>query len=394
MAMEMPGLVALDDSTVEVTLEASDPIFHVKLATSLIGPAKASQAIDENGFEVAEWWHPKNNPATTGPFMPETMDLDRGVLTFVKNPNFWVAEPKLDGFSVTSVEDTTIVATMMANNELDQGWPPNDATSQALLGADFFAGCALAPSAGGFWLNPNIEPTNDINFRKALLLSIDREVLLQLASPDGIGFVPDGHLLRSLPGEDPNFVPHPYDPDVAQEALAASAYADAADIPKMIMAGVGNPAAELVAQYMAEQWRQILGVEAIEMSPQFDSWEGPGQPALFGDGTSTRVPDPALMLLGAIHSSSNMARNIMGGYQDAQVDALIDEALTKGADDPERHALAQEAQRLFHDQWLLIPTGNGCGGIGHSGNVMPWVKNSFRTADSQWLRPWEISIER
>lgn len=136
MAMEMPGLVALDDSTVEVTLEASDPIFHVKLATSLIGPAKASQAIDENGFEVAEWWHPKNNPATTGPFMPETMDLDRGVLTFVKNPNFWVAEPKLDGFSVTSVEDTTIVATMMANNELDQGWPPNDATSQALLGAD------------------------------------------------------------------------------------------------------------------------------------------------------------------------------------------------------------------------------------------------------------------
>ena len=41
---------------------------------------------------------------------------------------------------------------------------------------------------------------------------------------------------------------------------------------------------------MAEQWRQLFGIEAIEMSPQFDSWEGPGAPALFRDGAGCARP--------------------------------------------------------------------------------------------------------
>ena len=213
-AMEMPGVVALDDSTVQVTLEGPDPLFHKKLATNLIGPVKASVAIGEDGFEIAEWWHPKNNPVTSGPFMPDMMDLNRGVVSFVKNPNFWVAEPMLDRVTVTSIEDTTIVTTMLANGELEQGWPPNDATSQALLGADYFE-CGQAPGIGGFFLNPTIEPTNDINFRKALVLAVDREQIFDLSSPDGSGWVPTGEPLRALPGADPNFVPHPYDPWLA-----------------------------------------------------------------------------------------------------------------------------------------------------------------------------------
>ena len=28
--------------------------------------------------------------------MPDMMDLNRGEVSFVKNPNFWVAEPMLD----------------------------------------------------------------------------------------------------------------------------------------------------------------------------------------------------------------------------------------------------------------------------------------------------------
>ena len=322
--------------------------------------------------------------------MPDTMDLNKGVVSFVKNPNFWVAEPKLDRLTVTSIEDTTIVTTMLANGELDQGWPPNDATSQALLGEDFFE-CGLAPGIGGFFLNPTIEPTSDINFRKALILAVDREQIFNLSSPDGRGWVPTGEPLRALPGQDPDFVPHPFDPEAAKEAMAASTYADVSDVPKMIMAGVSSPGTEVLAQYMAEQWRQLFGIEAIEMSPQFDSWEGPGAPALFRDGAGVRVPDAALMLLGSLHSSSNLARNIMGGYHDPEVDALIEEAVTKGANDPDRIALAQQAQRLYHDQWMVIPIGTGCGGSA-KGNVMPWVKGTRRNADAQFLETWTIDI--
>ena len=52
----------------------------------------------------------------------------------------------------------------------------------------------------------------------------------------------------------------------------------------------------------------------------------------------------------------------MGGYADPEVDALIEEAVTKGADDPDRIALAQQAQQIFHSQYMVIPIGTGCGG--------------------------------
>lgn len=386
----MPGVVAVDAQTVEVTLVAADPIFHLKLATNLIGPVKASQAIGPDGFEVPEWWHPKNKPATSGPYMPESMDLDKGIITFVRNPNFWKGTPQLDKVVITSIEDTTVVTTMLANDELDQGWPGGPEV-QALLGADWGKCIEPAPGMGAYWINPNIEPTNDINFRKALIMAVDREQIWQLADPTGSSYLPTGQLLAALPGEDPDFQPYPYDPEGAKQALAASKYANVADVPKMIMAGVRPGPSEVIAQYIAEQWRQILGIEQIEMSPQFDSYEGPGQPALFSDGIGTRVLDPVLMLMAGIHSSSNTARNIMGNYKDGEIDALIEEAAAKAVDDPERVQLAQAAQKKFHDSWLAIPTGAGC--ISNP-PVMPWVKNAYRNADSQFVAPWNITIEK
>lgn len=387
-ATEMPGVVALDDSTVQVTLTAPDPIFHLKLATSLIGPVKASLAFGEDGLEIPEWWHPDNGAVTSGPYAPSDFDLDRGIIHFARNPHFWVAEPALDGFSVISVEDRTVVTTMLANGELDQGWPsgPN---VRDLLG-DEFVSCTVAPGVSGYFLNPNHAPTDDLEFRKALVLSVDSQEMFDITNTTGYG-EPASQILRALPGEDPDFIPHSYDPDAAKAALAASAYSDPADIPKMIMAGVSDGTTEIAAQYMAEQWRQILGVEAIEMSPQFDSYEGPIPPNIFRDGFGTRVPDPALMLLGSVHSTSNLARNIMGGFQDAEIDALVEEALTKAADDPARVAIARQVQQMFHDQYLMIPWSQACA---NKGNVMPWVSNSSRNADAQFVEPWNIDINR
>src|SRR6056297_2709758 len=55
-AMEMSGLVATGDRSIEVTLSEPDPIFFQKLATALIPPVKISQAADADGEQVQEWW--------------------------------------------------------------------------------------------------------------------------------------------------------------------------------------------------------------------------------------------------------------------------------------------------------------------------------------------------
>ena len=93
-AQDMTGLTITDDATIAVKLAGPDPIFDQKIATALIAPVKISQAQDENGVEKVDWWMPENGVAVSGPFMPESMDLDQGVVTLVPNPNFFGPQTK------------------------------------------------------------------------------------------------------------------------------------------------------------------------------------------------------------------------------------------------------------------------------------------------------------
>ena len=90
-----------------VTLSAPDPIFDQKIATALIPPVKISQARDANGEQKADWWHPKNKVVVSGPFMPQSMDLDQGIVTLVPNPKFFGPAPKLSKIVISSVSDAS-----------------------------------------------------------------------------------------------------------------------------------------------------------------------------------------------------------------------------------------------------------------------------------------------
>ena len=112
-ALDMTGLAVTDDETVTVTLSEPDPIFNQKIATDLIPPVKISQAVDENGNEKPDWWKPENGVVVSGPFMPESMDLDQGVVVMVPNPNFFGPAPKLEKIVITTVSDPSTATLML-----------------------------------------------------------------------------------------------------------------------------------------------------------------------------------------------------------------------------------------------------------------------------------------
>jgi len=390
-AKEMTGLVAKDAQTVEVTLGAPDPIFYQKIATNLIAPVKISQAKGEDGEQKLEWWRPENGVVVSGPFMPQSMDLDKGVITFVRNPKWFGPTPKLDKIIVTSVEDSQTAITMLENGEADIHTYIETPTLVKDLGLEFVAGPDM-PKAQHFWLNVNAEPTNDINVRKALIMAINGADLIKASHPDG----PDKlatMIPNAVPGaDDPLYLPYPYDPEGAKAALAASKYGGPDKLPKLMMVGISYPAAEAAAQYIAEQWRQVLGIQTIDMKPQFDDYSGPDKANLqiYRDDVGTRVPDIVSYLQGSIYSTCGNAVNKMGGYKNSEVDSLLDQASVKGVDDPDRIKLAQQADRLFRDDfafipWDITPT---------SAFAMPWVKNAGRNIDWQIVEPWNVSIEK
>ena len=390
-AAEMTGLVAKDAQTVEVNLTAPDPIFFQKVATHLIAPVKISQARGEDGEQKLEWWRPENGVVVSGPFMPESMDLDRGVITFVRNPNWFGQAPKLDKIIITSVEDNQTAITLLENGEADIHSTIETPTLVDDLGLPFIDGPEL-PAAQHFWLSVNVEPTNDINVRKALIMAINGEDLIKASYPDGPHQLAT-QIPNAVPGaDDPEYLHFPYDPEGAKAALAASKYGGPENLPKVMIVGVSFPAAEAAAQYIAEQWRQVLGIQTVEMKPQFDDFSGPDKVniQIFRDDVGTRVPDLVSYLSGAMYSTSGNAINKMGGYNNPEVDRLLDEARVKAIDDPARTELAHQANRLFREDWTFIPWAIPP----TSAYAMPWVKNAERNIDWQIAEPWNVFIEK
>ncbi|PKL28083.1 MAG: peptide ABC transporter [Spirochaetae bacterium HGW-Spirochaetae-2] len=388
-AKAMSGIVVKDEKTLVVTLAGPDPIFDQKIATALIAPVKISQAEDANGNEKTEWWSPKNGVVVSGPFMPKSMDLDQGIITLVPNPNFFGPAPKLDKIVLTTVSDASTATLMLKTGKMDAHTELITPTIVQDLGADFISGPPLAKGQQ-FWIDAHKPPMDDINIRKALIMSINPDELALAAYPDG-PFVPATQILNKVPGVDPNFKAYQYDPDAARKALAASKYKDAKYLPKIMFVGISTPTHEAAAQYIAEQWRTVLGITGIEMKPAIETYSGPDQASvqIFRDDVGTRVPDAVSYLMGAIHSGSGNARNKLGGYGNAEVDKLLEQASVKGVSDPSRNALAQQAQNIFRDEYLFIPYYYDV----MSKWAMPWVNNFEKNDDWQVIEPWNVTID-
>jgi peptide/nickel transport system substrate-binding protein len=388
-ATDISGIVATDDSTITVTLTGPDPIFFQRLANHIAPIVKVSAARGADGNEVIDFYRPENGGNTAGPFMLEAIDLDAGTLSFVPNPNFFGTAPILARIEITAVEDNVTATQMLKSGEYQAHTELVTSTIIEDLGPEFAAGPVI-PTSQHFWFNTTRAPMDDPKVREALILAVDRDGLIKASFPNGPHTKTD-MVLNSVPGEDdPAFVPFPYDPEKAKALLAESSYGGPETLPKLLFVGISSPANEAAAQYIAEQWRQNLGITAVDMKPQQDQYAGPDQNAvqIFRDDVGTRVPDAPSYLAGSIASTSGNAQGKMGGYKNDKVDALITEALAKPVDDPARVALAQEAQRLFRDDFCFIPWYKQTMSRWALANVAGMEKN----LDWQVVAPWAISI--
>jgi peptide/nickel transport system substrate-binding protein len=384
----LPGIVAKDASTVEVSLITPDPIFVNRIATHLISPVKISQARGADGQEVAGWWDAKNKPAVSGPFMPVSMDLNKGTLEFARNPNWFGAAPKLDKIKIISVEDGATALLMVKKGEADINMSNDLPTTYDEVGAGYVGtGQPAVPVLQYFWMNPKIAPLDDINCRKALIMAANPVEMFKASHPHGPG-EPGTTLLKQLLRDKETNKPETNNPEGAKAALAQCKYKGA--MPKLYVAGASNPQAVAAAQVLIEQWRQVLGIKETEMIQAYDSLSKADQAKVqfFRDDVGTRVFDAATMLLNSIHSKSGNAQSKMGGYKNDQVDKLIDEALTLSPSDPNRNLKALEAEKLAMAEYMWIPWYDE-GPLMHA---MPWVKGLTKNVDWQIERPWELDI--
>ncbi|CAA9318023.1 MAG: Oligopeptide ABC transporter, periplasmic oligopeptide-binding protein OppA [uncultured Friedmanniella sp.] len=387
------GVTAPDDRTLVVELLEPAPYFPAIASMQVFFPAK--QELIEAGGEG--WWLDPAYHVGNGPFVMDTVDEDQQI-TFRANDAYWAGRPALDGIEYRYIQDNAVALQAYQQGDVDIMWvDPSqiEAINEDPTLAEQFV---QFPGTSTLSLNFNLReaPFDDKRVREAFAYGFDRATWCAEVFNGGClpttEWIPQG-VMGAV--DDDTYA---FDPEKARQALAASSYGGPDGLPEITYTYVSDDPAETTrAEWIAGQYRDILGVEVelegLEFATWVDRFTSPDNfPQLTGAGWVQDYPDAQnwLSIIWACEAT-NLAVNV--GYCNEEFDALIAQADAE-LDPAARTALYAEAHRLLladvpavmtHNearQYLVHP---GVGGYEPTGSdyTFPGERGSLLTLDIQ-----------
>ncbi len=344
-ANEISGVRAVDDRTIEFTIDAPKSYFLAKLSYP------TAYVIDQEQVTNDGSW--LDEPNGTGPFklgtyeIGETIILERNDLYHLGPPHIEEVRMILSGGSAMIMyENDEIHLTGVGIDDLPRLLDPSDALHPQLHRSPqdfdvFYVG-----------LNVDQPPFDDVKVRQAMnyaidLASIAENVLDGRVAP-ATGVIPPG-----FPSHTENLRTYHYNPDLARELLQESKYADEAasgDFPRITLTISGSFGAAIPTylEVILEQWRQELG---IEIDIQQTEWATFLQDVserkyqMFSLGWVADYPDPENFLDVLLHSESQSNHT---NYSNPEVDRLLEEARTE-RDRTRRFEMYNQIEQMILD---------------------------------------------
>ena len=372
-ADHIAGLQAMDERTLQVTIDAPKPYFLLKLTYP------TAFVVDKDNVESGEEWF--RTPNGTGPYkMTEWIRFEQ--ITYEANPDFYLGKPSIpyviiklySGVGIRLYEAGEIDITGVGYYSADRFLDPTEPLHNELLnGVNLCTGFVV--------FDVTQPPFDDVKVRQAFTMAFDRrkfiDVVLSGRALPATGIYPPG-----LPGFNIGLQGLPYDPERARQLLSESKYAD--NLPTIIYtdAGIGSYIGADVAA-MAQMWQQTLGVditvENLEPNYYYDQIYAGQHGQIFGGGWCADYPDPENFADVLFHSQS-LQNN--GGYANSELDRLLEQARVE-QDVNKRIEMYQQAEQIIvNDAPVLFTT--------HSLSyllVKPYVKGYAFT-------PIDVPIER
>lgn len=353
------GVKALDDKTLEVTLETPTAYFLELTAFYTYFPVNKN-VVESN----PDWAKDPSTYVTNGPFkLVEWKHNDQIILE--KNEDYYNADKiKLDGIDLDIIEDqntawqkyeggeyhilvdvpTSVVAQLKAENnpELNIGFQ---------VGTYYYN------------VNPNIKPFNNAKVRKALSMAMDREVITENITQGGqipaYGVVPPG--LEDESGNDFREVQgnlFEYNPEEAKKLFEEGLKEEGMTVEdfnnqNFVLLFNTSESHKKIAQAVQEMWRTNLGVEIglenVEFQVKLDR-EKAGDYHISRAGWIGDFMDPMTFLdLWWSQSEFNDVK-----YNNPEYDELIEKA--KSTNDQEvRMQAMKEAEKILMEDMPVIP---------------------------------------
>lgn len=362
--------VAVDGDTATVSFENPMYIKQDKVLHKLIVPKHIWESVDDPTTFVNE------EPVGTGPYTLTNFDSQSVELT--ARDDYWGGELAVPTLYYVSYADNTALTTALANGDADwaQAFIPN--VQSAFLDKDE-NNVYWAPAGFGIdtmFVNTTTKPFDDVAFRQAVNMVIDRSKHAEIAREGGVP------VLTSVTG-----LPTPAGDDYISSEFSGEEFTVEVDGAKAVLEGAGytwdgetlvDPDGEPVTFTLSvpQGWNDYvtgislisdavkqLGVEAAVDTPDSDTWwaaksEGDFQAVLhWTDSGATPYDLYSDMMDGRFLKPMGESADFnFGRYDNADATAALNEYATT-TDDAARTAALEKIQKIFVDDVPTMPIG-------------------------------------
>jgi oligopeptide transport system substrate-binding protein len=195
---ESIGVKAIDDKTVEFTLEKQVPWFEQILALTVTYP-QPQEVVEKFG----EKWTEPQNIVTSGAFTLADYKRKESI-TLKKNPEFWDADNvTLDTIEMVMIEDPATAAKEFEKGDIDTGYVrtmfPNGQLDRWKTTDEYFS--VPTSSTQYMYINTTNEELRDPKVRQGLALALNRKSVVENVTRRG-DIVSEAMIPTVLPGYD------------------------------------------------------------------------------------------------------------------------------------------------------------------------------------------------
>lgn len=349
-AAEEVGIEAVDDKTLVVTMEAPVSYFEELLAFKAYLPVR-KDIVEQHGDT---WSQSPETCVGNGPFkMVEYVPGEKMVLA--KSDTYYGAA----GMSITDLEirfitDASVELMSYQTGEIQIAVKPSADTC-----AQYGGESMIISKLSTMWLVPNCEDEvlKDANVRRALSLSIDRQLICDTILKGGEApaytIVPSG-VIDPTTGE--SFAAAPgfqEDVEKAKALLAEAGYPDGQGFPVITYGTSGGAEYEEVAQAILAMWKTNLGIDAaieIEDSSAFIAHRGEGYFDVARYTMAGTYADPVASL--SLYISGGSAND--SNYANPAYDETL-AAARSAVTAEEKYKLYHELDQMLIDDMAVIP---------------------------------------
>ena len=346
------GVKDLDEKTLQVKLKNPAPYFVELLAHYTTRPVhqKTIEKFGEMDSLGNQWTRP-GNFVGNGPFTLEEWKLNQ-VIKVKKNPNYWDADRvQLNEIHFLPIDNVSREDFMFRAGQIHvTSSIPTEKIE--VYKKEYPNNISISPYYGTYYyrINLNKEPLNDKLIRKALSLSIDRELITEKVAKGGqipaFSFTP--------PDPDGYFPPTrlEYNPSKAKQLLKEAGYSESDSLTFELLYNTSE-GHQKIAEAMQQMWKETLGVNIVLTNTDWKvylSRENTGDFEISRAGWIGDYQDPKTFLDMMVTDRGNNKT----GWSNATYDKLLEKA-AKSTTQEERYAHLYEAEKILIDELPIIP---------------------------------------